>query len=60
MLPKNGVETSHIYKKDIIRTKRDGHSFAPQGFSFRKDTEATSIWPPEWKVLVQDVKLYPS
>ena len=48
---KSGVETSHIYKKIL---------FGRKGFSFRKDAEVTQIWPPEQKVLVQELKIYPS
>ena len=47
---------SHI-QKDIIRTKRDAIVLRPR-FSFRKDTEATQIWPPEQNVLVQELKIY--
>ena len=50
---------SHI-QKDIIRKEKRWPQFCAQGFSFRKDAEATPIWPPERKVLVQEIKLYPS
>ena len=50
---------SHI-QKDIIRTKRDGYSFARKGFPSEKMQKSLPFGHQSRKFLVQEVKVYPS